>query len=181
LNADTARKRYTSNHKLRSGVEVLFRPIECADEEQFKVFFRSLSPASIHFRFFEIIKDLPDETVERFCDLNYSQEMAIVAEPRTGGIVAVGRLEVDGKRRRGEFALVVADAWQGVGLGAELVGFLIGVAGDYGLLELHCYVSADNLRMIGLAERFGFAAVSSEEGVLEMSLPLSGTDPARIA
>lgn len=181
MNAEYAKKRYTSKHRLRSGAEVLFRPIECADKDQFKAFFRSLSPASIHFRFFEVIKDLPDETVERFCDLDYNQEMAIIAEPKTGGIVAVGRLEVDAKRRHGEFALVIADAWQGVGLGAELVGFLIGVARDYGLLELHCYVSADNLRMIGLAERYGFVAVSSEEGVLEMSLQLSGADPARIA
>lgn len=181
MNVDLARKRYTSQHRLRNGADVVFRPIECADKEKFKRFFRSLSPASIHFRFFEIIKDLPDETVERFCDLDYSQEMAIVAEPDEGGIIAVGRLEVDGKARRGEFALVVADAWQGMGLGVELLGYLIGVARGYGLLELHCYVSSDNMRMIGLAERFGFGVVSSEEGVLEMSLPLDGVSPSRIA
>ena len=181
MNAESAKKRYTSQHRLRNGIEVAFRPIEYTDKEAFKQFFRLLSPASIHFRFFEVIKDLPNETVERFCDLDYSEEMAIVVEPKGGGIVAVGRLEVDVKQRHGEFALVVADAYQGLGLGAELLSSLIGIAGDYELLELHCYVSGDNLRMIGLAEQFGFRVRSSEEGILEMSLPLSGTSLARIA
>lgn len=119
--------------------------------------------------------------MERFCDLDYNQEMAVVAEPKGGGIVAVGRLEVDVKQRQGEFALVVADAWQGVGLGAELMSSLVAIARDYGLLELHCYVSGDNLRMIGLAERFGFATVSSEEGILDMSLLLEDTGHSRVA
>jgi acetyltransferase len=181
LDADVAKKRYTSKHRLRNGAEVTFRPIECADKDKFKQFFRSLSPASIHFRFFEIIKDLPEDIEERFCSKDYREEMAIVAEPIDGGIVAVGRLEVDGKTRRGEYAMVIADAWQGIGLGVELLGYLIGVAQDYGLLELHCYISSDNLRMIGLAERFSFTVVSSEDDILEMSLPLSGSSPARIA
>ena len=95
---------------------------ECTDHKEFKEFFKALSPASIHFRFLEIIKDVSNEAVERYCDLDFNQEMAIVALPKGGGkIIAVARLILSLKDRRGEFALVIADAWQGLGLGTELL------------------------------------------------------------
>lgn len=170
---DSVRKRYTSEHVLRSGFNVVFRPIECADQARFKMFFKTLSPSSVHFRFFEIVKELPNETVEKFCDLDYSQEMAIVAEPEgEEKIVAVARLMVDRKLSRGEFALVVADDWQGLGLGAELVAYLIKIARDYGLAELFCFVSSDNARMIGLAEKFGLKTKSSDGDTVEMAFKL---------
>ena len=88
----------------------------------------------MHFRFFEIIKELPSETIERFCHVDYGQEMAIVALPQGDSrIIAVARLVLDPDRRRGEFALTIADAWQGYGLGAELLSYLIAIARDYGL------------------------------------------------
>ena len=65
--------------------------------------------------------------------------------------MGVVRLLVD-RKLRGEFALV-ADVWQGLGLGVELTDFIVGVARDYGLLEIDLYVSSDNLRMIGLTEK----------------------------
>jgi acetyltransferase len=127
--AASIRERYTTQHTLRNGINVVFRPIECRDQAKFKSFFKTLSPLSVHLRFFEIIKELPNETVERFCDLDYNQEMAIVAEPNgEGRIIAVVRLVIDTKRRRGEFAIVVTDAWQGLGLGAGLVDYIICIA-----------------------------------------------------
>lgn len=173
LGADSAKQKYTSIHKLRNDVSVVFRPIECTDKQRFKEFFRSLSPASVHFRFFEIIKDLPNETIERFCHLDYSQEMAIVALPQGDStIIAVARLVLDADRRRGEFALTIADAWQGLGLGAELLSYLIVVARDYRLGEIYCFVSSDNPRMIGLAKKMGLGVKSSEGDTLEMALQL---------
>ena len=175
LTADAAKQKYTSMHKLRNGVSVIFRPIECTDRERFKEFFRSLSPASVHFRFFGITKELPSESLERFCDLDYSQEMAIVALPQSDNmIIAVARLVLDDPdRKRGEFALTIADAWQDLGLGAELLSYLIVVARDYGLWEIHCFVSSDNPRMIGLAKKMGLGIKSSEGDMLEMALQLA--------
>jgi acetyltransferase len=148
----------------------------------FRDFFKSLSPASVHFRFFEIIKDLPNETVEKYCNIDYNQEMAIVTLPKgEDKIVAVARLEIDSKRRRGEFALTVADAWQGFGLGEELLNYLIVIACDYELLEIYCFVSSDNIRMIRLAQKAGLKVKSSECDILEMSLMLYEFDNTPIA
>lgn len=180
--ADSIRKRYTTQHTLRNGVSVVFRPIECADNERFKEFFKSLSPASIHFRFLEIIKELPNETVERFCKIDYNREMAIVAQPKgEDRIVAVIRLVLNDDRRHGEFALVTADAWQGLGLGTELLGYIIKIAGDYGLEGLHCFISSDNLRMIGLAKKMGFKVTSTDDDTLKLALSLDGSDCIPIA
>ena len=57
----------------------------------------------MHFRFFEIIKELPRESVERLCHVDYGQEMAIVALPQLGDglIVAVARLVLDSNRKAG--------------------------------------------------------------------------------
>ena len=171
--ADSVKKRYTTQRTLNNGLNVSFRPIQCTDHAEFKEFFKALSPASVHFRFLEIIKDVSNEAVERYCDLDYTQEMAIVALPKgEDKIIAVARLILSLKDRRGEFALVIADAWQGFGLGTELMGYLIKIARDYELEELYCVLSSDNIRMIGLAEKFGLKIKSTDGDTMEMTLKL---------
>ncbi len=172
--ADSMKKRYTTQRTLDNGLNVTFRPIECTDHAEFKEFFKALSPASVHFRFLEIIKDVSNETIERYCDLDYNQEMAIVALPKgESKIIAVARLILSLKDKRGEFALVIADAWQGFGLGKELLAYLIKIAKDYQLEELYCVLSSDNYRMIGLAEKFGLKVKSTDGDTQEMTLKLT--------
>jgi acetyltransferase len=172
--ADSVKKRYTTQRTLDNGLSVTFRPIECTDQAEFKEFFKALSPASVHFRFLEIIKDFSNETVERYCNIDYNQEMAIVALPIGGGkIIAVARLILSLKDKRGEFSLVIADASQGFGLGKELLAYLIKIAGDYQLEELYCVLSSDNYRMIGLAEKFGLKVKSTDGDTREMTLKLA--------
>jgi acetyltransferase len=171
--ADSVKKRYTTQRTLDNGLSVTFRPIECTDQAEFKEFFKALSPASVHFRFLEIIKDFSNETVKRYCDLDYNQEIAIVALPiGEDKIIAVARLMLSRKDRRAEFALVIADALQGFGLGKELLVYLIKIARDYQLEELYCVLSSDNYRMIGLAEKFGLKVKSTDGDTLEMTLKL---------
>jgi acetyltransferase len=174
LTADSAREKYTTERLLKNGVRVVFRPVECGDEAKFKEFFKNLSPKSIHYRFLEMVKELPHESVERFCDLDFGREMAIVVLPESDDeIIGVVRLMVNRGLGRGEFALVVADECQGFGLGAELVDYVIKIARDYGLMELYCTVSSDNLRMVGLAEKFGMKVKSTDGDTIEMTLRLA--------
>ena len=172
--ADSVKKRYTTQRTLDNGLSVTFRPIESTDHAEFKEFLKALSPASVHFRFLEIIKDFSNEAVERYCDLDYNHEMAIVVLPKEGSkIIAVARLILSLKGNRGEFALVIADAWQGFGLGTELLAYLIKIARDYQLDELYGVLSSDNYRMIGLAEKFGLKVKSTDGDTREMTLKLT--------
>jgi acetyltransferase len=171
---DSIRKKYTTKRTLCNGVIVTLRPIECEDQTEFKEFFKALSPASVHFRFLEIIKELPNETIEKYCNLDLNQEIAIVALPMgENKIIAIARLSLSHKEKRGEFALVIADSWQGFGLGTELVDYLIKIARDYQLEELYCTLSIDNIKMIGLAEKFGLKVMSTDGDTMEMSLKLT--------
>jgi len=172
--AESMKKRYTAQRTLHNGNIVTLRPIECTDQAEFKEFFKALSPASVHFRFLEIIKELPNEAVEKYCDLDFNQEIAIIALPMGGDkIIAVARLILSLKDRRGEFALVIADTWQGFGLGTELMAYLIKIARDYQLEELYCVLSSNNDRMIGLAEKFGLKVKSTDGDTMEMTLKLT--------
>lgn len=174
MSVDSVKAQYTQQLRLHSGVWVVFRPIECGDQQKFKAFFKSLSPASVHFRFLEMIKELPNETVRRYCNLDYNKEIAIVAQPQgQDQIVAVGRLMVNRELRRGEFALTVTDTWQGVGLGWELLEYIKKIALDYGLAELFCVVSTDNVRMVRLANRAGLRVHSTDGDTVVYSVALS--------
>jgi acetyltransferase len=69
--------------------------------------------------------------------------------------VADARYVIESEGDRAEFAVVVADHWQGVGLGGALIGRLVGEARRRGLARLHGDVLADNEPMIGLVRRHG--------------------------
>jgi len=58
-------------------------------------------------------------------------------------------------------------------LGTELLAYLIKIARDYELEELHCMPSGDNYRMIGLAEKFGLKVKSTDGDTVDMTLKLA--------
>ena len=62
---------------------------------------------------------------------------------------------------------------KGLGLGTELLAYLIKIARDYQLEELYCVLSSDNVRMIALAEKFGLKVKSTDEDTQEMTLKLT--------
>jgi acetyltransferase len=58
--------------------------------------------------------------------------------------------------RSASVAIVVADAWQGKGIGARLFGMLVDAAAAHGIERLEGEMLADNTAMRRLAARFGF-------------------------
>jgi acetyltransferase len=171
--ADSVKERCTAVRALNNGVSVVFRPIESSDVSRLNDFVKSLSLESLHFRFLEIMKELPPETLRRMCSIDYNQEIAIVVQPQSEDkIVAVARLNLDRSWRRGEFALVVADAWQGLRLGTELMSFVFEIARDLGLYEINFFVSWDNYKMIALSKKMGLKIKSADGDTLEMTSQL---------
>jgi acetyltransferase len=169
-------KKYTATRKLKNGTEVVLRPIKAEDEERFNALFRSLSPESVRFRFFQIMKELSHEALTRYCNLDYDREVAIVAElqQQDKQIIGAGRVIVEPDRKNGEFAMFVADQWQGNGLGSRLLDYLVEVARDIRLESLFGYVMSDNYRMRQLCEKKGFKVEMLDDGeTLKVSLPLA--------
>ncbi|MDW8359689.1 MAG: GNAT family N-acetyltransferase [Candidatus Caldarchaeum sp.] len=79
--------------------------------------------------------------------------------------VGVGRLIIDPDRRRAEFAVLVADDFQGQGLGTKLVDMIIEVAQDKKVSTIYGIILPENIRMINLARKMGFTVKRRAEDV----------------
>jgi GNAT superfamily N-acetyltransferase len=99
-------------------------------------------------------------------------------------LLAVGRfaplLESNKKNsyQVSEFAITVADAWQGMGLGMSLLKQLKVDAANAGYQDMMAWVFADNVGMISLAQSQGFVTVADKEadiGVLRLQCSLLAT------
>lgn len=166
--------RYVTPWKLKDGTEVILRPIRPEDEPMELEFVKGLSEEASRFRFFQVIRDLSHEALVRFCNIDYDREMAFIAETRELNRrmeIGVGRLVMEPNKKRGEFAVVVADKYQGKGLGTKLIDMLISVAEEKGLESMYGIVLPENANMIHLCEKLGFTVERRhEEVVVELKL-----------
>jgi len=138
------------------------RPIRPEDVELELAFFRGLSARSRYQRFMQHLSELPPQLLTRFTQLDYERELALVVL-HEGSFVAVGRYAPRADGTTAEFALTVADAWQGKGIGRALLERLCSSARDAGYGALYGSILVDNHAMLNLAAKLGFTA-SSREG-----------------
>jgi acetyltransferase len=161
--------KYVMPWRLKDGTDVTLRPIRPEDEPIELELIRGLSTESSRFRFFQIIKDLPHDALVRFCNIDYDREMAFIAEAREDGRrieIGVSRLILESNKKRGEFAVVVADRYQGKGLGIKLVDMLIEVAREKDVELIYGIIMSENLSMIKLCEKLGFSTRRDQENVI---------------
>ena len=166
--------KYVVPYKLEDGTDVLLRPIRPEDEALEAEFINGLSEESSRLRFFSTVKNLPHGDLVRFCNIDYDREMAIVAEVKQGGRsreVGVGRLISEPDKKRGEFAVVIADQYQGRGLGRKLLDMLIDIAEDKRLESIYGVVLKDNRNMLSLCREMGFT-LTPEEDLMRAELAL---------
>jgi acetyltransferase len=168
-------KKYETLWKLRDGRTILLRPIKPEDEPLWLEMFQNFSEESIRYRFFQIIKDTPHEVRVRYCNIDYDREIAIVAELNEGNrrrILGVARVSLEPDRKKGEIAFIVADPWQGLGLGTKMVDYTIEICKDMGVETLYAIMLPDNYRAIDLTKKMGFTLQTQEDGTVKGVLNL---------
>jgi acetyltransferase len=168
-------KKYETVWKLRDGRDVLLRPIKPEDEPLWLEMFQSFSEESIRYRFFQIIKDTPHETRVRYCNIDYDREIAIVAEMTENGrrkILGVVRVGIEPDGKTGEIAFIVADPWQGLGLGTKLVDYAIEICKDMNIEGLYAIMLPDNYRAVNLMKKMGFDITYLEDSTAKGTLNL---------
>jgi acetyltransferase len=167
--------RYVSQWQLRDGTSILLRPIKPEDETIIDELFKSLSNETMRLRFFQVIKDMPHETLTRYCNIDYDREVALVAEMNKDKrrIIGVGRIILEPGGKRGEFAVVVGDPWQGLGLGSKLFDSLVQIGKDVNLESIYGYVSSGNSRMINMCTKKGFRIEPFDEETVKTTLDLA--------
>lgn len=169
-------ERYVRSSTLKNGEPVVIRPIRAEDEPAMVEFHKGLSERSVYFRYFQILnltQRTAHERLTRICFIDYAREMALVAERGNGEILGVGRLSRLHGSNDAEFAVLVADSWQGQGLGLQLLERLIEIARSEGLSYVAGQIHPENRGMIALARRAGFRIRDLvDEGVVESYLNL---------
>jgi acetyltransferase len=110
----------------------------------------------------------------KYCNLDYDREIAIVAELQDSKKIAgVVRLIVEPDGKSGEFAVLVGDQWQGLGLGSKLMDSLVEVAKDMRVEKIYGFVIADNYKMLSVCKKKGFKLETLDEETVLASLTLS--------
>lgn len=154
---------------LPDGRVVVVRPVLAFDGDAAQTFVRGLSPASRLRRFHFGLRELPPALLRAMTEVDHERHVAIVAEsivdPRGPVWVADARyVRSDAEADSAEFGIAVADAWQGAGLGRELLRRLMDHAAREGVRRLLGDVMADNRGMLTLAARLGARVERSPEG-----------------
>lgn len=147
------------------GTSICIRPIRPEDAEIEKEFVRNLSQQSKYFRFMENLNELTPELLNRFTQIDYDREMALIAtirENETERNIGVARYIINPDLNSCEFGLVVADAWQKKGLGTELMTELMITARMKGLKTMEGEILNNNYNMLNLVQKLGFSIKNSE-------------------
>jgi acetyltransferase len=167
-------KKYVAIRHLKNNTQVLLRPIKPEDEERFNEFMKSLSLESMRFRFFNLIKEMSHETLTRYCNLDYDREIAVVAELQNNNkpIIGAVRLIIEPGGKSGEFAVLVGDKWQGLGLGSKLMDLLVEIAHDVRVDKIFGYVIASNYKMLNMCKKKGFEIETFDDDTLIAILSL---------
>ena len=126
-------------------------------------FVASLSEQTRYFRFFYRLHQLTPAMLARFTQVDYDREVALLALARgpvrspTGEmIVGISRYIANHDGESAEFAVVVADAWQGRGIGRMLMERIIACAKKRGFKRLEGIVLRANQGMLKFSEQLGF-------------------------
>jgi RimJ/RimL family protein N-acetyltransferase len=163
---------------LPDGRVVTIRPIRADDRERLRRSHARLSEETRYRRFLSSKPSLTPSDVHYLVDIDgwdHYALVATVAEPEGEAIVAVARyVRLPRDPDAAEFAIVVGDAWQGQGLGTELLGRLADAAVTRGIERFYAAILADNVAIRHLIERFADGPVNRRRDgtTFEVDFPL---------
>jgi acetyltransferase len=163
---------YVGSWKLKNGTPVIIRPIRPEDEPLMVKFHQSLSEESVYYRYFSLLQldqRIAHERLTRICFNDYDREIALVAEqrdPKSGelNILGVGRLSKARGLNEAEFALLISDRWQKMGLGTELLKRLVEVGRSEKLDRITAVILQENHGMVHVSKKAGFKLASEADG-----------------
>ena len=141
------------------GQSVTLRPLRRDDVDIEAAFVTGLSSESRHNRLLGGMIQITREYLERLTTVDFSRDMALAAVLMLDGrevLIGVARYVQEVENRACEFALVIADAWQGRGIGRRMMEKLIAVARSRGLAEIYGDVLSTNRPMLDFCRKLGF-------------------------
>ena len=171
---------YEQTWETKTGQLVGIRPIMPEDEPMMVEFHEKLSEESVYMRYFSNIKfttRVAHDRLIRVCHVDYDRDMALVVtrqlEDKSHEIIAAGRLTKLHGENSAEFSILIADSFQGQGLGTKLLKELVRIGKDDGLDTIEAIILPRNQGMIKVSQKVGFKTKSDrEEGVVKAIMHL---------
>lgn len=173
-----SREPYVSNF-FSNGREIQTRLICPDDEPGMIAFHRTLSGDTVYHRYFHMMglsSRIEHTRLNSICHSDPKEKIVLVAEflnENTKEIVAVARLSRISRSQDVEFAIVVSDSFQGMGIGTHLLRQLIKIARHEKLDRIIGSILVDNHEMQRLCRKLGFELCNDfEERIVNAHLNL---------
>jgi acyl-CoA hydrolase/GNAT superfamily N-acetyltransferase len=163
--------------ELKDGQRVFLRPLKLTDESLLREMFYKLSPESVHYRFFRMIKAMPHEKLQEFLRVDYDADMALVVltdNSEKAQAVGIAHYSRDPRTNFADAAFLVRDDWQGKGIGTQLMNHLVDAARGHGIAGFTADVLTQNHGMLRVFHRCGYPVESElEEGAYGLRIPFT--------
>jgi len=144
------------------GHAVTLRALKREDHDIEHAFVSGLSADTRHNRLLGGAKRITREYIESLCTVDYARDMAIAATvmlERGEALVGVARYVLAAPDAC-EFAIVLADAWQGRGIGRHLMAKLAAIARSRGLKRIYGDVLSTNRPMLEMCRKLGYSLIA---------------------
>lgn len=181
--------RYDAPGTLRDGTPIRIRAIRPEDAEALREGFAHLSERTVYHRFFQSKRELTEREVEYLTHLDFEHHVglaAVISNPAGELLIGVGRWVRLGEGRAGvrggdrertpahaEVAFVVADEFQGQGVGSQLLAHLAGIARSLGIRYLDAEVLPGNRQMIDVFAHSGLPLTEQvRDGLVHVEMRL---------
>ena len=171
---------FESDVVLRNGRTVRIRPVKPEDSDALLQFYRALSADSLYMRFFDVrtpesaLRDAP-------ANVDYQSDFGVVGElgGQIAGIAHYFRYRRD--TRVAEVAFAIADRFQGLGIGTQLLQKLGDIGRTQGIDEFRAETLPENRKMLDVFLLSGFDVKSkSSDGAVHVSFPIASTEQSEI-
>ena len=161
------RNRYArKTFKLKNGTKVVIRLFKKEDSRLIEELYHSLSSETKRHRFFGIRKYISE-------DINMLKKqveqglafivVAVINKNRKPEMIGDARLYLNQEKNEAEFAIVVTDSWQGLGLGKKMSGSTLELAKKIGINKVYAYTFVDNKWMLRIFEGLGFLKLRRDD------------------
>lgn len=161
------------------GQDFTIRPIRPDDEPLMVDFHQQLSDSSVYMRFFLPLRldvRVAHDRLFTKCFIDYDREIALVAEYTDSAgarhLAGIARMIRNHSGNSAEVAFLVADKFQGRGLGTYFLERIIYIARKEGIGKLEASTLSENFNMKDMFVRAGFRFSAPQDGVVSASLLL---------
>lgn len=162
----------------RTGLQLHVRRVEPNDADLLTLFFSSLTPDDLRFRFLSPLAHPSKSLIEALVHVDHVRtEDFLVFANAAGGetLIASAMLAADPSMERAEVAIAVHPDYQKLGVGWTLLDFVAHQARDRGIKQLESVECRDNRAAIEVEKELGFS-VTAYPGDATLSLVRKSLD-----